>query len=136
MEIFLERINKVFVEYGESVLMSQARKSLVTGPRCIGSKFNYILRVTSCKGGAVEYSCMLIANNTKLETDYLKVGKLMHNMLRQNSICHIFGMVTTGTQVRLLFMVYDAGYVNLLRTKSLDVPLLYKTENMQIIKRC
>lgn len=83
---------------------------------------------------AVERRRLLSANDTKLETDYLTVGKIMHNMLSQNTAPHTVGMVTTSAQVKLLIIVYGAGYDTLLRTKSFDVHSFYKKENMQISK--
>lgn len=105
------------------------------GPKSIASKFYCVLKVSSYRVVAVEHSRVFLANDTKLETDYLKVGKIMHNILRQIPGLHIVGMVTTGTQVKLLYIAYNNGYITLLLTKNFEVHSIYKKENMKILKK-
>lgn len=84
--------------------------------------------------GAAEHSCVPSDNDAKSRIDYLKVGKVMHKMLTQNAVPQIVGIVTTATKIKLLFMIYDAGYVSFLRTKSFKISMFYMQDYMQILK--
>lgn len=96
----------------------------------IRSKFNWILKVGSYEVETIEYSRVLSASDIELETDYLKVSKVIQNMLRENTASHIVSNVTTGVQVKLLIKAYSAGYVTLLSTKGFNVFPFYKKKNI------
>lgn len=134
-EIFIETYNEVFVERGESA--SKARKNFVSvtaQPRHIRSKFDCLLKVADYEIGAAKHRHVLLDNDAKSRIYYLNVGKVMHEIMRQNAAPHIVSMVTTVTKIMLLFMAYGAGYVTLLRTKSFKISAFYRQYYMQTMK--
>lgn len=73
----------------------------------------------------MDHSRVLLGNDFKPYTNYPKVGKVIHDMLRSDLTPHDIGMFSAGIELKLLFMGYGDGNISLLRTVGFPLPVDY-----------
>lgn len=81
-----------------------------------------MLRVSNNEAGIDEHSPVLAASANTLEMDYIKVDKILHDILGSSYTPHIVGLSSATVELKYLFMVYSDGQVTLLYTRSYLVP--------------
>lgn len=101
----------------------------------IRAKYNWVLGVSNNDVGAGKHGRVLAHSGNKLEIDYLKIGKVMHDMLDGNYVSHIIGLASAGGELKLLFMAHNGGQVTILCTRSYVIPSYYLKTSFKPLER-